>query len=152
MVKHSVLLSKIEHINRHLSRLRPYSRLRLEHFLESPNAQDIVEYNLFQAINHLIAMMEHIVVDEEYGLPQSAADAAVILKSKKIFTAKDADLVKKMVGFRNVVGHDYIHLDKRIVHTVLIKGVKDLRRVIAKLARKFKSWKNTNLILNNIQV
>ena len=138
MVNRNILLSKMEYINRHLSRVRLYGKLRFEHFIQDTNIQDIIEYNLFQAINHLIAMMEHIVVDENYGLPQSAGDAAMILKTKRILTQKDVELIRKMIGFRNVVGHDYIHLDKKIVYTVMTKGVKDLRRIIAKLAKRFK--------------
>jgi uncharacterized protein YutE (UPF0331/DUF86 family) len=127
MVSRNILLTKVEYINRHVLRMRPYRGLRFEHFLRDINAQDIIEYNLFQAINHFIAMMEHIVVDEDYGLPQSAADAAGMLKTKRVFTAKDVELIRKMIGFRNVLGHDYIHLDKKIVYAVT-----------AKLARKFK--------------
>jgi uncharacterized protein YutE (UPF0331/DUF86 family) len=37
-----------------------------------------------------------------------------------------------------VIGHDYVHLDKKIVYTALSKGSKDLQRIVLKLARRFK--------------
>jgi uncharacterized protein YutE (UPF0331/DUF86 family) len=138
MVNRNVLLGKIEYINGHLARVQQYRKLRFEHFIDDRNIQDIIEYNLFQAVNHLIAMMEHIVVDENYGLPQSAADAAVILKTKKVLTLKDVELIRKMIGFRNVVGHDYIHLDKKIVYGIMTKGIKDIQRIVVKLAKRYK--------------
>lgn len=60
MVNRNVISRRIEQIDRHLERLSPYAGTELGHFLEDSNAQDIVEYNLFQCVNHLIDMMQHI--------------------------------------------------------------------------------------------
>ncbi len=138
MVNKNVLERKIEFIDKHLARLEQYRKVSLNAMLGDQAMQDIVEYNLFQAINHLIALIEHIVVDEGYGMPQSAYEGAALLKAKNIFTANDCDVLQKMIGFRNVIGHDYIHLDKKIVFKVLNKGIKDIRRIAMKLMKKFR--------------
>lgn len=138
MVNQNILQRKLEHIDKHLAKLRLYQRVSLAALLEDEVMQDVVEYNLFQAINHLIALMEHIVVDESYGMPQSAYEGAQILKSKKILSQQDYEAIRRMIGFRNVVGHDYIHLDKKIVYGVLRNGAKDIYRITSKLAKKFR--------------
>lgn len=138
MVNKNILERKLEFIDKHLMRVEQHRRISLPALLEDQSMQDVVEYNLFQTINHLIALMEHIVVDEGYGMPQSAYDGAQLLKVKRILTAADCDVMRQMIGFRNVIGHDYIHLDKKIVYRVLIKGTKDIRRIAAKLLKKFR--------------
>ena len=111
MVNKNILTNRIELIDTHLNRLSAYHYLSRQDFLNDINVQDIVEYNFFQIVNHLIRshfttsktssildevetakmgfemasnIIEHIVVDEDYGLPQTAYDAARILNEKGV--------------------------------------------------------------------
>lgn len=138
MVKRNILLRKIESIEKHFGIALQYKGLSLAAFLEQREAQDIVAFNLFQAINSLISMMEHIVVDENYGLPESAYHAAEILSQKKILTKNDVALVRRMVGFRNIIAHQYVDIDKKKIYLVLKEGLVDIKRIVKKLAIKFK--------------
>ena len=54
MVNKNILTSRIEFIDAHLHRLSAYRHLSRREFLDDINAQDIVEYNFFQIVNHLI--------------------------------------------------------------------------------------------------
>lgn len=137
MVDKNVILKRAEQIDKHLEKISPYSTLSKQDFLKDEKAQDIVEYNLFQIVNHLVDIVQHIVVDENYGLPQSNYDASYILHEKGVFGNKDLDLLKKMIGFRNTIGHDYITLDKELVYSTLIKGERDIRNILSKLTGKF---------------
>ena len=84
MVDKNVIVGRAQQIEGHLAKIAPYMSLSLKKFLDDPVAQDIVEYNLFQIVNHLIDMVQHIVVDEGYGFPDSAYEAAEILPKKGI--------------------------------------------------------------------
>ena len=137
MVNREIIIKRIEQIERHLEKISAYRKLSRGEFLKDSNAQDIVEYNLFQIVNHLIDIMQHIVVDEDYGLPQTAYEAVEILQEKGFLNKKDLDLLKKMIGFRNVVGHDYISIDKVVVHRILTGGERDIKRVIGKITKNF---------------
>ena len=137
MVNREILIKRIEQIERHLGKISAYRKLSRGEFLKDSNAQDIVEYNLFQIVNHLIDIMQHIVVDEDYGLPQTAYEAVEIFQKKGFLNKKDLDLLKKMIGFRNVVGHDYISIDKGVVHRILTGGERDIKRVIGKITKNF---------------
>ena len=72
MLDKNVIVTRIEQIDKHLKKVSFYKNFSFEKFLEDTNAQDIVEYNLFQIVNHLINIVQHTVVEEDYGLPQSA--------------------------------------------------------------------------------
>ena len=137
MVNPSVIMKRVEKIEKHLERIRPFASLSYEAFLGDSVAQDVVEYNLFQIVNHLIGIFQHTVVDEEYGFPETAYEAAQILQEKGVLSQEDVESFKPMVGFRNVVGHDYINLDKEIVYNILTQGGKDVRALLTRIVSRF---------------
>ena len=137
MVDKNVIAGRAQQIEGHLARIAPCASLSLKKYLADPAAQDIVEYNLFRIVNHLIDMVQHIVVDEGYGFPESAYEAAEMLRKKGILKQAEVEAFKKMIGFRNVVGHDYISINKRTVHTILTKGQKDIRTLLSRIVEKF---------------
>ncbi len=108
MVDKFVITSRVEQIDKHLEKLSAYKEFSFKNFLNDPIVQDVVEYNLFRIVNHIIDIIEHVVVDENYGLPASSYEAAQILSEKGIINKRDLDMLKKMTGFRNVIGHEYI--------------------------------------------
>ena len=137
MLDKNLLLTRLEEIDKHLEKVLPFSELTYQEFLNDAHAQDIVEYNLFQIINHLITITQHIVVDEDYGLPQTSYEASQILFDKEILDSNDLDLMKKMIGFRNIVGHNYLNINKEVVYFILTKGHDDIRKILSKITQKF---------------
>jgi uncharacterized protein YutE (UPF0331/DUF86 family) len=137
MVDKNIITSRIEAIEKHQARLSAYTQRSMHEFLSDLNAQDIVEYNLFQIINHLIDMIQHVVVDENLGFPESAYDAAEFLRNRGVFSEKDCEVLKKMIGFRNVIGHDYISVNKQMVYDILTKGQEDIRIILSAITRNF---------------
>jgi len=137
MVDPGVILKRAEQIEKHLDRIRPFTSLSYDAFLKDEMIQDVVEYNLFQIVNHLIDIFQHIVVDEEYGFPETAYEAAQILLTKGILGGQDMEIFKQMVGFRNVVGHDYININKDAVYQILTHGEKDIRTLLTRVVSKF---------------
>ena len=137
MVDKNVIVSRLEQIDKHLKKISVYKSLSYEEFEANSTARDIVEYNLFQIINHILDMIEHIVVDEDYGFPQNSYEAAVILFEKKIIDTEDLSLLKKMIGFRNVIGHDYISIDKQIVYSILTEKENDIKKINGQITKNF---------------
>jgi uncharacterized protein YutE (UPF0331/DUF86 family) len=136
MVNPGIILKRVEQIEKHLERMRSFASLSHEAFLDNSVAQDVVEYNLFQMVNHLIDIFQHTVVDEGYGFPETAYEAAEILFKKGILSPEDVMLFKQMIGFRNMVGHDYINIDKEVVYQILTHGEKDIRALLTRIVSK----------------
>lgn len=137
MVNPSVIIKRAEQIEKHLERIRPFTSLSYDAFLKDNITQDVVEYNLFQIVNHLIDIFQHIVVDEEYGFPETAYEAAQILLTKGILVQEEAEIFKQMVGFRNLVSHDYINIEKETVYQILTHGEKDIRTLLTRIVTRF---------------
>lgn len=137
MVNKDVLISRAEKIDQHLHKINSHRKISLKDYLANESVQDVVEYNLFQIVNHIIDIVEHIVVDEDYGLPESAYDAVQILISKKAIDVKTGELLRKMIGVRNIIAHEYINLQKDIIHDILSKYLPQIRSTVTKLLRKY---------------
>ena len=137
MLDKNVIVTRIEQIDKHLKKVSFYKNFSYEKFLEDTNVQDIVEYNLFQIVNHLINIVQHTVVEEDYGLPQSAYEASQILCEKRILDEDDLEILRKMIGFRNIVGHDYISINKEVVYFILTKGLEDISSILSKITEKY---------------
>jgi uncharacterized protein YutE (UPF0331/DUF86 family) len=137
MIDRLVLTRRTEEIGKHLAKMEPFANRTLKEFLGDSIAQDVVEYNLFQIVNHLIDMVQHIAVDENYGYPQTAYEAGHLLLGKGVFGEGDLELFRKMVGFRNVVGHDYLRINKEIVYSILTEGRKEIKALVGKMVNKF---------------
>ena len=137
MVNKNVLRPRIEKIHQYLSRIKPTRKIVYKAFAGNQDLQDIVEYNLFQIINHLIDMCHHVVVDEGYGFPESAHEAADLLVQRKVLAPKYGDKLKKMIGFRNVIGHDYLDIDKKIVYEIWTKRLKDIEKIVHEMANRY---------------
>jgi uncharacterized protein YutE (UPF0331/DUF86 family) len=82
-------------------------------------------------------MVQHIAVDENFGFPESAYDGVELLHSRTIFSDKDCEVLKKMIGFRNIIGHDYVKVSKETVYDILTKGSEDISNILSVIAKKF---------------
>jgi uncharacterized protein YutE (UPF0331/DUF86 family) len=132
-----VLTRRVEEIEKHLAKIDPFAKKKLKDFLGDPITQDVVEYNLFQIVNHLINIVQHIAVDEDYGYPQTAYEAGHLLLEKGVFSEDDQEIFRRMVGFRNVVGHDYMNIDKKMVYSILTEGTQDIKGLVSKIVKRF---------------
>ncbi|MFH1772470.1 MAG: DUF86 domain-containing protein [Candidatus Omnitrophota bacterium] len=137
MVDKNVIYSRAEQIDKHLDKISKYKSISYEDFINDEISQDVIEYNLFQIINHIIDMVERVVVDENYGLPSTAYEAVQILSEKEVINGKELDLLKKMIGFRNVVGHEYININKEIVYNILTGNLNQIKTVVSRIVQKF---------------
>ncbi len=46
-------------------------------------------------------------------------------------------MLKKMIGFRNVIGHEYININKEIVYNILMNNLSSIKTVVSKIVQSF---------------
>jgi uncharacterized protein YutE (UPF0331/DUF86 family) len=74
-----------------------------------------VKYTFVTAIEACIDVAQHICSAEGWGPPADNGDAMRLLGSHDVLTAEIADGLRKAVGFRNVLVHEYIQVSDDIV-------------------------------------
>lgn len=137
MVRHDVLTRRLAQMRQSLDKIKRYRTLSYEEYLRHDTARDVVEYNLFICLNMMIDIVNHIVTDEQLGAVDFLSDGFAVLQEHGIITAEQYRKYVQMIGFRNVLAHEYINVDSRIVYNVLQHGLADIEEFMALVEEKY---------------
>lgn len=122
-----VLLAKQQSIERCLARVRhAWAQRSTLPFEEDYDKQDIIVLNLQRACEQAIDMANHVVNVKKLGWPRTSAESFDLLARAGIIPASMTANMKAMVGLRNVVVHQYQHLDLDIITAVIRDHLDDL--------------------------
>lgn len=127
-----MVLAKISVIERCLGRIREVQGGRRGELLPI-DVDDITAINLQRAIQGAIDLAAHVVMAEGYGLPATTAEVFALLGQRGILEPDLATRLQKMVGFRNIVVHEYRKVDPAIVAAILERHLPDLETLGARI-------------------
>lgn len=136
MIRHEVLrrrLNKLDEYLEILRRLRAYDRTT---FLADPEHYGSAERFLQLTIEALNDMGSHVIADLQLGMVESYRDVPRILVKHEYISSDLGELWIQMIGFRNVLVHDYLDIDRNLVYRVLQENLEDISR----LRRVFAQW------------
>lgn len=92
-----------------------------------------VKYTFITAIEAGIDVAQHICSAQGWGPPADNGDAMRLLGSHGVLAADTADELRKAVGFRNVLVHEYIEVSDDIV-TARLADLSDLDAFVKQVA------------------
>ncbi len=92
-----------------------------------------IKYTFVTAIEACIDVAQHICSAEGWGPPADNGDAMRLLGTHDVLSTGTADALRKAVGFRNVLVHEYIEVSDDIV-TARLHDFGDLRRFVEQVA------------------
>lgn len=130
MVNIDVIKKRLNQLFISLEKIERFKDISLEEFLNDDMIQDVVEYNLFIAINMMIDIANHIVVDNNMGNPATLGEAFSILTKEKYLTQDESRSYRNMVGLRNILSHEYINIDKNIIYNIIQNNLIDIKQFI----------------------
>jgi uncharacterized protein YutE (UPF0331/DUF86 family) len=84
-----------------------------------------IKYMFVTAIEACIDIAQHICASEGWGPPDSNAEAMALLGRHGLLTGELASHLRRAVGFRNVLVHDYVVVDDARV-TAQLDDLSDL--------------------------
>ncbi len=131
-----VILNKSASIERCLKRIledfNGYETVLATDFMR----QDAIILNLQRACEQTIDLANHLVKEQQLGIPQTSRDAFQFLAEAGVIEHSQAQRLGKMVGFRNIAVHDYQKIDLAIVMAIVQKNLADFQDFV-KIALKF---------------
>ena len=130
MVNIDVIKKRLNQLFISLEKIERFKDISLEEFLNDDMIQDVVEYNLFIAINMMIDIANHIVVDNNMGSPETLGEAFNILNKEKYLNDEETKVYRNMVGLRNILSHEYINIDKKIIYSILKNSLIDIKKFV----------------------
>ena len=98
--------------------------------LDETFVQDVFVLNLQRAIQACIDMANIIIALKGFKLPTTYKDSFQTLAENKIIEHALAREMMKMVGFRNILAHDYAEINYDIVYDVLQNKLFDIENLI----------------------
>ncbi len=113
------LNNKIQSIQRCIKRAREEYLADPAGFSENFSRQDAAILNVVRACETTIDLANHVIKLRKLGIPVSTSDSFRILQVEKVISSDLCDRMKKMVGFRNTVVHQYTKVDLVIVVAVI---------------------------------
>lgn len=138
MVDASLILRKISRVRNNLSRLRSKETISLRSLKENLDIRDIVLHNLQLAIQGCIDIGSHIISDEGWGVVGSFSEIFYTLREKGVIDSELSEKMISMIGFRNILIHEYDDLNLNIVYDILQKHLFDIEGFLLSVVNYFK--------------
>lgn len=92
-----------------------------------------VKYAFLTAVEACLDVAQHLCSSEGWGPPSDNGDAMRLLGAHGVLTPDLADQMRRAVGFRNVLVHEYVAVDDAVVLRRL-DDLTDLRRFVTAVA------------------
>jgi uncharacterized protein YutE (UPF0331/DUF86 family) len=137
VVDRNILVAKLTTIEKCLKKVKEKRSATIAEFMVDEDIQDIILFNLMQAIQGCVDLAAHIVSDEEYGMAGSMNEFFYLLRGRNIISVELQEKLIGAVGFRNLVAHEYAKLDLNQVYEIATKGINDLEEFITIIVRRF---------------
>lgn len=95
-----------------------------------------IERTLQVAIQSAIDAAAHVVASERLGAPKGAFESIELLAQASWIDARLLDVMRRIVGFRNVLVHGYADVDLRVVQDVVAHRLDDLLAFASALRKR----------------
>ncbi|WP_298269799.1 DUF86 domain-containing protein [Geobacter sp.] len=133
-----IVLNKKESIERCIKQIRTYYALPgAAPFAEDYLKQDAIALNLQRACELCIDLANHTIKLRKLGLPKESKESFRLLAAGGIIPRDLAVRLEGMVGFRNVLVHEYQKLDITLMIDVIENRLDDLVEFTNCIVREF---------------
>lgn len=124
-----IVLNKKESIERCVRQIRAYYALpRQLSFDKDYLVQDAIAANLQRACDLCIDLANHTIRVRKLGLPRDSKESFTLLRKEGIIPTELAGGLENMVGFRNILVHQYRDIDLDLMVNVIEEHLTDLIR------------------------
>ena len=131
MTNLSTIENKISSIKKHLKILSRYKKYSKDEIEDNLDIRGAVERYLYLAVQATIDLADAIISYKNYRKPTTMSESFHILEEEHIIPNQLKDNLVKMVGFRNVIAHDYEKVNYDIVYDVLHHRLSDIEEFIS---------------------
>ncbi|HEV8674770.1 MAG TPA: DUF86 domain-containing protein [Methylomirabilota bacterium] len=128
MVDRDLILRKLADLDLYLRQVAEYRAVSLEDYRGDWKTQRIVERTLQMAIELCVDVANHVIADQGLRVPATYAEAFDVLAEAGMLPGPERDAMVRMVGFRNVIVHEYARVEAEIVVRILRQHLDDLAR------------------------
>ncbi|MBI4263163.1 MAG: DUF86 domain-containing protein [Acidobacteria bacterium] len=131
MVDRHVVQARLGKIREYVALLHRIGSLADEAaFVRDPLVYGNAERYLQLAIQAVLDVSNHIVADMDVRLPADNKELFERLAARKVLPVRLSKKLVSMAGFRNILVHEYLEIDRHRVYEVLRKDLADFDRFV----------------------
>lgn len=137
MTNTAVIENKISAILKYLKILEGYKKYSKKEIERDLNLKGALERYLYLISQATIDLAEATLSFKNFRKPATLGESFHILNEEKIISDELTEKMIKMVGFRNVIAHDYEKINYDIVYNVLqnrLADIEEFLKAVKKLA------------------
>ena len=135
MTNSKTIENKISLVKKYIRILDDYKEYTKDEIQNDQTIKGAVERYLYLASQATIDLAEATISYKNFRKPTNMSESFSILKEEKIILLELTNKMIGMVGFRNVVAHDYDKIDYDIVYDVLQNKLKDIEEFLEIIAK-----------------
>lgn len=135
MVNAEIFRKRLGKIEEYLIILDRLSKYTIDEFVGEPERYGSAERFLHLSIEAINDLGNHVIADLDMGEVNWQSDIPRVLFERGYISRELQDKWIKMIGFRNVLVHEYLNIDHKLVYDVLHNNLGDFRELIVVLAR-----------------
>ena len=126
----AVIENKISAVKKYLKIMERYGGLSALNLKNDIDQRGAAERYLYLVIQSTIDLAEAIVSFKNLRKPETMSQNFEILSEQGMIDQNLKENLVKMVGFRNIVAHDYEEMDYSIMVNVLKNGANDINNFL----------------------
>jgi uncharacterized protein YutE (UPF0331/DUF86 family) len=130
MVEHEIVEENLKQIEAALSNLRRHQSCSFKQLSSDLDMQWIVERGLEVSIQLMFDIGAHILSSRAINDWNEYREIFLQLGKHNVLPSRFALKISGMAGLRNLLAHEYRHLDLRKIHNYLKRDLKDIERFV----------------------
>jgi uncharacterized protein YutE (UPF0331/DUF86 family) len=136
VVDRHVVQARIARIRQYVALLKRIRGMADERkFVDDPLVYGNAERYLQLAIQALLDISNHVVADMNLNLPADSKELFGLLAKHKVLSTRLASKLAPMAGFRNILVHEYLEIDRHRVYHMLERDLGDFDRFIKAISK-----------------
>lgn len=132
------ILAKIDRLDRYLHELKDIMPENFETY-QKIEKKRACERLLQVSVESVLDICAQVVIELRLGLPSEEDEIFEKLEQAKIISSATRETLKRMRGFRNILVHEYGHIDDRLVYDVLKNNMDDFSSIRKEIIAALKS-------------
>ena len=137
MTSLTVIENKISSIQKYLKILAQYKDSKLEDIKKDDTLRGAIERYLYLVVQGSIDLSEAVIAHKSFRKPTIYSECFEILHEEKVIDEKLKIELIKMVGFRNIIAHDYESVNLEITQNILKEHLRDIENFIETIRHKY---------------
>ncbi len=118
--------NKVSSVKKYIKIAERYKKYSQEEIENNVDTRGMVERYLYLAAQAAIDLAEAVIANKKFRKPTTMTEAFYILEEENIIPPELTKKLVNMVGFRNIISHDYEKIDYDIVYDILHNGLSDI--------------------------